>query len=143
MTSARSPSFDQRSSTKRGLSVSSFPLSCPRSSPPPLHYYGPSQPRPALPTGSLIISRWNAHYPILLASPGVSESDISVVKELHPKSKGGLNDKQWAVLRYADEMTRHVDVPQSVFDELKGVGFNEQEIVEITVTVASYNMVSR
>ena len=86
---------------------------------------------------------WNAHYPILLSSPGVSESDISVVKELHPTSKGGLNDKQWAVLRYADAMTRNVDVPQPLFDELKGVGFNEQEIVEITVTVASYNMVSR
>lgn len=54
-----------------------------------------------------------------------------------------MNDKQWVVLRYADAMTRHVDVPQPLFDELKSTGFSNQEIVEITVTVAAYNMVSR
>ena len=68
---------------------------------------------------------------------------MQAVKELHPTSQGGLSDKQWAVLRYADEMTRHVNVPQPLFDELKTVGFSEQEIVEITITVAAYNMVSR
>jgi len=30
-----------------------------------------------------------------------------------------------------------------LFDEVKGQGFSEQEIVELTATVASYNMVSR
>lgn len=39
-------------------------------------------------------------------------------------------------------MTRDVKVPQALFDELKGL-FNEQEVVEITATVASYNLVSR
>lgn len=39
-------------------------------------------------------------------------------------------------------MTRDVQVPQALFDELKGL-FNEKEIVEITATVASYNLVSR
>jgi alkylhydroperoxidase family enzyme len=40
-------------------------------------------------------------------------------------------------------MTRDVSVPQSLFDEVKAAGFNEQQVVEITATVASYNMVSR
>ena len=65
------------------------------------------------------------------------------VKELNPTSQGELNDKQWAVLRYADEMTRNVNIPQPVFDNLKAVGFSQQEIVELTITVAAYNMASR
>jgi alkylhydroperoxidase family enzyme len=66
-----------------------------------------------------------------------------VVKELHPTSQGALNAKQWAVLKYADAMTKHVSVPEAVFDAVKSQGFNEQEIVEITTTTAAYNMVSR
>jgi alkylhydroperoxidase family enzyme len=66
-----------------------------------------------------------------------------VVKQLHPTSKGALDDRQWAVLKYADAMTRQVKVPQSLFDEVKAQGFSEQEIVELTATVASYNTVSR
>lgn len=86
---------------------------------------------------------WNAHAPILLESPGFTEEKLEVVKQLHPTSKGALDDRQWAVLKYADSMTRDVSVPQSLFNEVKAAGFSEQEIVEITATVASYNMVSR
>ena len=50
---------------------------------------------------------------------------------------------EWAVLKYADEMTRNVEVAPSTFEALKKVGLSEQEIVELTATVASYNMVSR
>ncbi len=57
--------------------------------------------------------------------------------------RGALDDRQWAVLRYADAMTRDVAVPQSLFDDVKNAGFNNQEIVELTATVASYNLVSR
>jgi len=64
------------------------------------------------------------------------------VQELHPTSAGSLDDKEWATLRYADAMTRDVTVPQGLFDEVKKL-FNEQEVVEITTTVASYNLVSR
>lgn len=86
---------------------------------------------------------WNAHAPILSKSQGFTEEKLNVVKQLHPKSQGALDDRQWAVLRYADAMTRDVSVPQSLTDEIKAAGFSEQEIVELTVTVASYNMVSR
>lgn len=40
-------------------------------------------------------------------------------------------------------MTRHVKVDEKTFERLRKVGFNEKEIVEITATVASYNLVSR
>ena len=65
-----------------------------------------------------------------------------MVKELHPKDRGVLSEKQWAVLRYADAMTRDVEIKEEVFGEVKK-SFNEREVVEITATVAAYNMVSR
>lgn len=65
------------------------------------------------------------------------------MKQLHPTSQGDLSDKEWATLLYADEMTRHVKVDDRTFERLVKVGFSEKDIVEITATVGSYNMVSR
>jgi len=86
---------------------------------------------------------WNAHAPILLKSEGFTEEKLKVVQELHPTDKGALDERQWATLRYADAMTRDIAVPQSLFDEIRSIGFSEQEVVELTTTVAAYNMVSR
>ncbi|KPI45828.1 uncharacterized protein AB675_946 [Cyphellophora attinorum] len=86
---------------------------------------------------------WNAHAPILLAADGFTEAKLSVVQQLHPKSQGDLSDQEWAVLVYADEMTRNVKVSEETFGKLRSVGFGEKDVVEITATVASYNMVSR
>jgi AhpD family alkylhydroperoxidase len=47
-----------------------------------------------------------------------------------------------AVLAYTDAMTRQVQVPDALFDALRR-HFAERELVELTATVASYNMVSR
>lgn len=58
-------------------------------------------------------------------------------------SKGPLNDRQWAVLQYADAMTTTVKVPQRLFDQLKDVGFSSQQIVELTATIAAYNFTCR
>ncbi|KAI1634852.1 AhpD-like protein [Biscogniauxia mediterranea] len=56
--------------------------------------------------------------------------------------RGGLGEREWAVLRYADEMTRKVRVGDGLFEEMRAL-FSEREIVEITATVAAYNCVSR
>lgn len=40
-------------------------------------------------------------------------------------------------------MTKDIAIGDDRFSELKKVGFNDQEIVEITLTCAAYNMVSR
>ena len=55
---------------------------------------------------------------------------------------GGLNEKQRAVLAYADAMTIGVKVNDDIFGELKKC-FDERHVVEITATVAAYNCVSR
>ena len=46
------------------------------------------------------------------------------------------------VLAYAEAMTLQVQVPQTLFDAVRS-HFDERELVELTATVASYNMVSR
>lgn len=97
--------------------------------------------RPALINRAWI--EWIAHAPILLQSEGFTEAKLAVVKQLYPQDKGSLSDRQWVVLKYADAITRDVTVPQALFDEVKGAGFNEQEIVELTATIASYNFVTR
>ncbi len=47
-----------------------------------------------------------------------------------------------AALAYADSMTRDVHVPDAVFNALKP-HFNDRELVELTATIAGYNLVSR
>ncbi|KAJ8062381.1 hypothetical protein OCU04_008924 [Sclerotinia nivalis] len=93
---------------------------------------------------------WGHHAPLAMKG-GVSDEGMEVLKrekcERGGKGDGnedaeGLSGKQWAVVRYTDEMTRNVRVPEEVFDELKR-WFDEKEIVELTATIAAYNCVSR
>jgi AhpD family alkylhydroperoxidase len=46
------------------------------------------------------------------------------------------------VLALADAMTRDIEVPQALFDQLAAV-FDARGLVEVVATVAAYNMVSR
>lgn len=88
-------------------------------------------------------TEWKPHEDILRGIHGVTEEMIAVIKEQKPMSKGPLNDRQWAVLQYADAMTTTVKVPQRLFDQLKDVGFSSQQIVELTATIAAYNFTCR
>lgn len=87
---------------------------------------------------------WAHHAPLAKAG-GVSDEGLKILEEKDLGSKNGgseLTDKQWAVVHYTDAMTRDVAVKQEAFDALKN-HFSEQEIVEVTATVAAYNCVSR
>ncbi|MCC7106884.1 MAG: carboxymuconolactone decarboxylase family protein [Chloroflexi bacterium] len=53
-----------------------------------------------------------------------------------------FDEKQQAVLGYTDSMTKDVQVPDEIFEPLRQ-HFNAREIVELTTTIAAYNMVSR
>ncbi|RMZ77204.1 hypothetical protein DV738_g4484, partial [Chaetothyriales sp. CBS 135597] len=86
---------------------------------------------------------WKSHAPLLAQAEGFNQAKLETVKQLHPTGQGELSDKEYAVLLYADEMTRSVAVADDTFARLQSVGFSNQEIVEITATVATYNMVSR
>jgi alkylhydroperoxidase family enzyme len=90
---------------------------------------------------------WEHHAP-LLKNAGLSDEALRLVENV--KGDGPtdielasqLNRAQVAVFKYTDAMTKNVKVPDPVFAELKDC-FEEQEVVEITATVAAYNCVSR
>jgi 4-carboxymuconolactone decarboxylase len=89
---------------------------------------------------------WAAHEP-LARQAGLGDEAIRSVSAGTPGADGapgagGLSPAQWAALAYADAMTVHVAVPDEVFDVVRA-HFSEREVLELTVTVASYNMVSR
>ncbi|KAL7786650.1 AhpD-like protein [Trichoderma ceciliae] len=86
---------------------------------------------------------WGHHAPLAIKG-GVSADAMEAVKrhDLGERPEELLSEKQWAVLVYADEMTKNVQVKDETFDVLKR-HFDDQEVVEITATVAAYNCVSR
>ncbi|KAH0442766.1 4-carboxymuconolactone decarboxylase family protein [Colletotrichum kahawae] len=88
---------------------------------------------------------WGHHAPLAVKA-GVPADGMDAIKTEAPLELSArpevLTEKQWAVLVYADEMTRNVRVKDETFAVLKGL-FNEREVVEITTTVACYNCVSR
>jgi alkylhydroperoxidase family enzyme len=79
------------------------------------------------------------HAPVALAE-GLSQAQVDAVPTW---SDSALFDAcARDVLAYADAMTLQVQVPQVRFDALRS-HLDDREIVELTATVASYNMVSR
>jgi alkylhydroperoxidase family enzyme len=66
--------------------------------------------------------------------------DDSIVP--HPGSPA-LTPRQHVALQYVDYMTREVKVPQTVFDKLRSMLADDKQMVEVTMTIATYNMVSR
>ncbi|MGG4605012.1 carboxymuconolactone decarboxylase family protein [Paenalcaligenes sp. Me131] len=79
------------------------------------------------------------HAPIALKE-GVSQAQLD---ELQTWQSSTLFDERTrAVLAYTDAMTRDIQVNDTVFAAIKS-HFDKREIVELTATIATYNMVSR
>ena len=71
---------------------------------------------------------------------GLAEAKIDGTK-IGPTSST-YDELEHVVLAYTDAMTRHVDVPDDLFERL-AQRFDVMTIVELTATIAAYNMVSR
>lgn len=80
------------------------------------------------------------HAPIALAE-GLRQDQLDALA-LPVTPAGVFDERQSAVLAYADAMTRSVQVPDAVFDAVRQ-HFDEAGLVELTATIAAYNMVSR
>src|SRR5690606_38994068 len=79
------------------------------------------------------------HSPIALKE-GMTQAQLD---ELGSRESSSLfSDQEVADLAYTDAMTRDVQVPVVVFDAVKSF-FEPRQLVELTATVATYNMVSR
>lgn len=80
------------------------------------------------------------HAPIALAE-GLRPSQLDALAL--PELPVALFDaRERAVLDYTDAMTRAVQVPDAVFAAVRA-HFTEARLVELTATIAAYNMVSR
>jgi len=53
-----------------------------------------------------------------------------------------FTDEQKAVLAYVDAMTRSVEVSDDIFSQVRKC-FSDKVLIELTATIAAYNMVSR
>ena len=82
---------------------------------------------------------WTAHEPIGRRA-GLGKEQLDRVR--NGDWPDGLDGRQAASLAYTDRMTSDVRVPDEDFDALQEF-FDEQQILELTATVASYNLVSR
>lgn len=82
---------------------------------------------------------YRAHIPFALRE-GIAQKQIDALGKW--QESGLFNDVQQAVLAYADAMTREIHVADAVFDALRP-HFNERQLVELTATIAGYNLVSR
>ena len=82
---------------------------------------------------------YRAHLPFALKE-GASEQQIAALKAWQDSSLFDAAER--AVLAYTDAMTREVQVADEVFAQVRE-HFDAQELVELTATIAGYNLVSR
>jgi 4-carboxymuconolactone decarboxylase len=82
---------------------------------------------------------WAAHEPVARRA-GLTGAQITAVRVGGDPS--ALDGRHRAALAYTDAMTRDVAVPEQVFASL-AEHFEQRQIVELTATVATYNLVSR
>lgn len=82
---------------------------------------------------------WAAHEPVA-RDAGMTTEQLEALRA--GGDPAALGARQRATLAYTDAMTRNITVEDHVFREL-GEHFGPQQIVELTVTVGAYNMVSR
>ncbi len=82
---------------------------------------------------------FDQHVPFALKE-GTTEAQIAALRVA--VIGDAFNVRERAVLAYTDAMTRDIRVKDAVFDALRPY-FDEREIVELTATIAAYNLVSR
>lgn len=73
---------------------------------------------------------------------GLSEDLIAALRSLDLPDELALSDTYRDVLAYTDSMTRDIVVPDAVYARI-AARFDTRTTLELTATVAAYNMVSR
>ncbi|WP_425842308.1 carboxymuconolactone decarboxylase family protein [Streptomyces fractus] len=84
---------------------------------------------------------WNAHEPVAHRAGMTPEQTESLRVDADP-ALAPLSAVQHAVLAYTDAMTRAIDVPDAVFEMVRA-HFDDRQLVELTATIGTYNLVSR
>jgi alkylhydroperoxidase family enzyme len=81
-----------------------------------------------------------AHGPAYALKEGLTPSQVEALSDWRPSDL--FSGKQRALLAYTDAITREIDVPDLVFDEVR-THFTERQTVELTLLIGAYNMLTR
>lgn len=81
---------------------------------------------------------FRSHVPFALKE-GITEQQIEALRTGQLEA---FDARERNVLAYCESMTREIHVPDAVFDAVRP-HYNERELVELTATIAAYNLVSR
>lgn len=85
---------------------------------------------------------FEAHAPHALKA-GTAQEKIDALRHIGtPQADALFSSLEHDVLKLTDTMTRDIDVPDTVFNNVSR-HFSDQQMVDLVATVASYNMVSR
>ncbi len=84
---------------------------------------------------------FDAHVPHALAA-GVPQTHVDAMRADEIFAVAGMSHATLAALRMTDRMTRHIEVPDDVFADV-AKHFEGQSLIDLTATIAAYNMVSR
>ncbi len=71
---------------------------------------------------------------------GLTPAQVDALTEW--SASGLFSDQQRALLAYVDAMTRQIDVSDKVFETVRA-HYNERQVVELTMLVGAYNMLTR
>ncbi|MEO8690365.1 MAG: carboxymuconolactone decarboxylase family protein [Solirubrobacteraceae bacterium] len=71
---------------------------------------------------------------------GLSAEQIEAITDWHDSPL--FDSRARAALAYADAMTSAIQVPEDIFNSMRAE-FDTRQVVELTATIAAYNMVSR
>jgi 4-carboxymuconolactone decarboxylase len=80
------------------------------------------------------------HVPALAQAEGLSAAQCDALADW--EAAEGFSAGERAALAFSDAMTRSVQVPDAVFEELRR-HYGERQIVDLTVLIATYNMHNR
>ena len=83
---------------------------------------------------------YQAHVPFALKE-GLNQAQIDGLHDWRANQKL-YEPRDLAVLAYTDSMTRDIHVPDDVYAAVRP-HFDDREMVDLTATIAGYNMVSR
>jgi 4-carboxymuconolactone decarboxylase len=81
-----------------------------------------------------------AHGPAYALKEGLTPAQVEALAQW--QSSQLFSDKHRALLAYTDAMTRDIDVPDAVFDQVRA-HFTERQTVELTLLISAYNMLTR
>lgn len=84
---------------------------------------------------------FDAHVPHALEA-GLSQAAVDATRQEPLPTPGPFAADELLALAYTDAMTRHIQVPDALFERVRAQ-WEGQALVDITATVAAYNMVSR